>query len=121
IMSPEIRRAVAADAPAVRELTRAAYAKWVPLIGREPKPMTADYNAAVRNHLVDLLQFGEQLVGLVEMIPEVGYLLIENVAVAPASQGQGYRWTRKASTSAPVFGQLRIRHLQLTNRYQSDK
>ena len=72
--------------------------------------MTADYNAAVRNHLVDLLQVGEQLVGLVE-IPEVGYLLIENVAVAPASQGQGYRWTRKASTSAPVFGPHRALEL----------
>ena len=39
----ELRRAVMADAPAVAALTRDAYAKWVPLIGREPKPMTADY------------------------------------------------------------------------------
>ena len=38
----ELRQAVPADAPAIRELTRAAYAKWIPLIGREPKPMTAD-------------------------------------------------------------------------------
>ena len=30
----ELRQAVAADAPAIRELTREAYAKWVPVIGR---------------------------------------------------------------------------------------
>ena len=44
----QIRRAGEADAAAVRELTRSAYAKWVPLIGREPMPMTADYERAVR-------------------------------------------------------------------------
>ena len=51
----ELRQAVATDAPAIRDLTRAAYAKWVPLIGREPKPMTADYAEAVRKHRFDLL------------------------------------------------------------------
>ncbi len=30
----ELRRAKATDAAAIRELTRSAYAKWVPLIGR---------------------------------------------------------------------------------------
>jgi hypothetical protein len=55
---PELRRAVAADAAAVRALTRAAYAKWVPLIGREPKPMGADYEAAVLRHCIDLAPLG---------------------------------------------------------------
>ena len=44
----ELRRATPSDAAAIRDLTREAYAKWVPLIGREPKPMTADYDAAPR-------------------------------------------------------------------------
>ncbi len=43
----ELRQAKATDAAAIRELTRTAYAKWVPLIGREPKPMTANYEEAV--------------------------------------------------------------------------
>ena len=30
------------DAEAIRDLVRAAYAKWVPLIGREPMPMKED-------------------------------------------------------------------------------
>jgi len=49
------RRAGPADAAAVRDLTRAAYAKWCAVIGREPKPMTTDYDRAVRDHLIDLL------------------------------------------------------------------
>jgi hypothetical protein len=48
-----VRRAVAADAEAVLALTRIAYAKWVPLIGREPKPMTVDYERAVAEHMID--------------------------------------------------------------------
>jgi pimeloyl-ACP methyl ester carboxylesterase/ribosomal protein S18 acetylase RimI-like enzyme len=84
-----LRPAVAADADAIRNLTREAYAKWVPLIGREPKPMTADYAAAVRNHRIDLLHVGDQLAALIETIPETDHLLIENVAVSPAFQHRG--------------------------------
>jgi ribosomal protein S18 acetylase RimI-like enzyme len=85
----ELRRAAAADAAAVRALTRAAYAKWVPLIGREPKPMQADYERAVREHRIDLALLGGALAGLIETIAEPDHLLIENVAVAPAFQGRG--------------------------------
>ena len=85
----EMRRAVASDAPAVRALTREAYAKWVPLIGREPKPMTADYEEAVRKHRIDLLHLEGALAALIETIAEADHLLIENVAVSPAFQGRG--------------------------------
>lgn len=88
-MSESLRTATLADAEAIRDLTRAAYAKWVPVIGREPKPMGADYEAAVRNHRIDLLHRGGTLAALIEMIPEADHLLIENVAVAPAFQGRG--------------------------------
>ncbi len=86
---PEVRRAAPGDAESIRDLTRAAYAKWVEVIGREPRPMTADYDAAVRDHMVDLLHDGGRLVGLIETRPEADHLLIVNVAVAPAFQGQG--------------------------------
>ena len=35
----KLRRATLADVGAVQTLVRQAYAKWVPLIGREPRPM----------------------------------------------------------------------------------
>ena len=85
----ELRRAVASDAPAIRALTREAYAKWVPLIGREPKPMTADYAETVRSHRIDLLHLDGVLAALIETIAEADHLLIENVAVSPAFQGRG--------------------------------
>ena len=86
----ELRRANLADASAIRELTRAAYAKWVPMIGREPTPMTVDYNARVQDHLIDLLYAESQLAALIEMVSETDHLLIENVAVLPAFQGRGH-------------------------------
>lgn len=86
----ELRPAVAADAAAIRDLTRSAYAKWVPLIGREPKPMTADYAVAVQRHRFDLLHVEGTLAALIETIREADHLLVENVAVSPAFQGRGF-------------------------------
>ncbi len=74
---------------AVRELTRLAYAKWVPIIGREPLPMTADYDRAVLDHFIDLLEEDGELLALVELVPKDDHLLILNLAVRPDQQGRG--------------------------------
>lgn len=66
-----------------------SYAKWVPLIGREPAPMTANYEVAVQQHRFDLLLKDGALVALIETVDEGDRLLIENVAVASGLQGQG--------------------------------
>lgn len=87
--TPTLRRAAASDAAIVRALTRAAYAKWVPVIGREPKPMGADYDAAIARHRIDLAYLGSELAALIETIDGRDHLLIENVAVSPAFQGRG--------------------------------
>jgi ribosomal protein S18 acetylase RimI-like enzyme len=108
----ELRRAVASDAPAIRALTREAYAKWVPLIGREPKPMTADYAEAVRSHRIDLLHLEGVMAALIETVAEADHLLIENVAVSPAFQGRGF--SRKLMAHAEQiavssgFGEIRL-------------
>jgi GNAT superfamily N-acetyltransferase len=86
----EIRPAVLEDAAGIRALTRAAYAKWVALIGREPLPMQADYDRAVAEHTIDLLIVDGALAGLVETILRPDHLWIENVAVAPEQQGRGF-------------------------------
>jgi ribosomal protein S18 acetylase RimI-like enzyme len=62
----------------------------VPLIGREPLPMQADYDRAVREHAIDLLTVGGALVGLIETKLQPDHLWIENVAVAPERRGRGY-------------------------------
>ena len=85
-----IRAAGAADTERVRALVHEAYARWVPVIGREPMPMRADFDQALRDHAIDLLYAGDQMVGLIEMILGDDHLYIENVAVAPAFQGRGF-------------------------------
>jgi ribosomal protein S18 acetylase RimI-like enzyme len=105
------RRATLADAAAARSLTREAYAKWVPVIGREPKPMTTDFDAAIRDHRVDLLCEGERIVALIETVAEPEALLIENVAVSPAyqSRGLGRRLLAHAERLAAAMGYGEIR------------
>lgn len=90
VASADFRRATRSDVPAVRDLVRAAYAKWVPTMGREPKPMTADYAQAIEAHIVDLLTVDGRLVGVIEMVTEPNCILIENIAVAPGETGKGY-------------------------------
>jgi GNAT superfamily N-acetyltransferase len=106
-----LRPASVEDAAAIRALTREAYAKWVPLIGREPKPMTADYAQAVRKHRIDLPYLDGDLAALIEMIPRADHLLIENIAVSPAHQrsGIGRRLLAHAEQVAASLGHLEIR------------
>jgi GNAT superfamily N-acetyltransferase len=108
---PAFRRAIAADAALVRCISRAAYAVWVPLIGREPWPMTADYDVALRDHRIDLLHLEGEVVGLVEMIPHPDHLLVENVAVRPEHQGQGHgrRLMAHAEAVAATLGCTEMR------------
>jgi pimeloyl-ACP methyl ester carboxylesterase len=77
------------DAHAIRALTLEAYRPWVALIGREPLPMTVDYDAAVRDHRFDLAFQAGELVGLIETVAAPDHLLVVNVAVAPAHQSSG--------------------------------
>jgi GNAT superfamily N-acetyltransferase len=85
----QLRRATAADATNVHALTRTAYAKWVPIIGREPIPMTADYDRAVVDHIIDLWEENGELLALIEIVRGSGHLSIENIAVRPDQQGKG--------------------------------
>ena len=87
---PHFRRATPADAAAIRDITHRAYEKWVAVIGRLPKPMTADYAVALRDHEIELLEDEGGVVGLVEVIPAADDLLIENLAIEPIAQGRGH-------------------------------
>jgi GNAT superfamily N-acetyltransferase len=83
------RRATAADAATVHDITHAAYTKWIAVIGRKPKPMTADYDKAVVINVIDLLEEDGRPIALIEMIPKPSHLLIENIAVMPERHGEG--------------------------------
>lgn len=91
--SPDIavgfRRAEENDVELVREIVLAAYSKWISVIGREPTPMKADFNKAVREHDIDLAIVAGDVVGLIEIWLHADHLWIENVAVHPHRQGIG--------------------------------
>jgi GNAT superfamily N-acetyltransferase len=114
------RRAISSDAEPIRTLVREAYNKWVPVIGREPKPMEADYEVAVREHLVWVLETPESLLAVLELILHEDHLLIENVAVAPARQkrGLGSRLMHFAEIQARDLGMTELR--LYTNEHFTD-
>ena len=96
----------------LRMIAAAAYAGYAPRIGRAPAPMTADYAHAVRSgHAWVAADHGEVL-GFVILIPQPGYLLLENVAVLPAAQGRGIG-TRLLSLAEDQAYRLGLSEVQL--------
>jgi N-acetylglutamate synthase-like GNAT family acetyltransferase len=114
------RRATSSDAEPIRALVREAYSKWVSVIGREPKPMAADYEVAVRDHLVWVLEDAGALIAVLELIPHEDHLLIENIAVAPLHQKRGFasRLMRLAETQMRELGMTELR--LYTNEHFTD-
>jgi GNAT superfamily N-acetyltransferase len=111
VSEPALRPATRDDVEAIRDLVRAAYAKWVPLIGREPMPMVADYAVAIVEHDFDLLADGDALVGVLETVHRPDHLWIENICVHPdrQHQGLGRKLLKWAERRAEVAGTGEIR------------
>ncbi len=84
-----IRAATAADVCRMHAIARAAYAKYVPRIGREPAPMVADYAAAIVEHDAVVIESAESVCGYMIAWPEGDAYFIENIGVDPARQREG--------------------------------
>jgi len=84
-----IRGARADDAARIGEIARAAYEKYVPRIGREPAPMTADFAAEIAAGRVVVIEADGTVAGYVIAWPEADAYFIDNIAVDPAWQGRG--------------------------------
>ena len=85
-----LRKASLADVEAISALTDAAYAKYIPLIGRKPQAMTADYSLMVIEDTIWLLSVEDQLAGVLVLTYEPETLLIYSVAIRPEYQKQGF-------------------------------
>lgn len=84
-----IRPATIADVEQIGTIARAAYAKYVPRIGREPPPMVADFAAFIARDVVVAIEESGELRGFMVGWPEGDAYLIDNIAVDPAAQGRG--------------------------------
>lgn len=88
---PELRfrPAQADDAPAIRALLEAAYAVYVPRMGRLPVTMDGDLGATVQNDLVWVVTEGAGLLAALHLRLRPDHLFIEDIAVRPDRQRRG--------------------------------
>ncbi|MEV7690440.1 GNAT family N-acetyltransferase [Streptomyces bungoensis] len=82
-----IRPAGAADVPAVKAVTDAAYHPYIARIGVVPQPMEADHAANVAAGKVFVT--GDPVAGLVVLEAFPGHLFLDSIAVHPDVHGQG--------------------------------
>jgi ribosomal protein S18 acetylase RimI-like enzyme len=84
------RRATVADAAALNALARAAYAIYVPVIGREPMPMAVDWATLLPIQEIWIVDgpSGEAVASLA-LGREPDHLVIWSIAIAPTHQGRG--------------------------------
>lgn len=84
------RLATPADEDAIRALTDAAYAPYLPVLGGKPGPMTEAYAPRIRDGQVHLAVVAGVIVGLLVLERGPDHALIFSVAVRPDRQGEGH-------------------------------
>ena len=101
-----ICKATSDDVQTISEITDASYGKWVPLIGRKPLPMMADYGRMAIENEIWLLSVDEQAAGVLVLVYEAESTLIYSVAIKPEYQkkGLGHRLLDLAEECAKRLG-----------------
>lgn len=86
-----IRLAEPADQAAIEAIVRAAYAVYIPRIGKPPGPMLDDYARLIADGAVSVIEeAGAEIAALIVLIPKPDHLLLDNIAVRPDRQGKGF-------------------------------
>ncbi|MQT11675.1 GNAT family N-acetyltransferase [Segnochrobactrum spirostomi] len=84
-----IRPATEADVPAAKALVERAYAVHLGVVDKPPAPLFDDYAAHQAAGHLFVAGSGGTIAGLVVLIDAADHLLLDNVAVDPATQGRG--------------------------------
>ncbi|CAM3135950.1 GNAT family N-acetyltransferase [Paracoccus nototheniae] len=85
-----IRQATAHDEAQIRECAGQAYARYVPLIGRKPAPMVADFATQIAaGDVFVATDDADRVQGFIVFHAAEGHILLENVAVFPWATGSG--------------------------------
>jgi GNAT superfamily N-acetyltransferase len=80
------------EAEAVRALVEAAFTRHIAAVGRRPAPMDDDHAARIaagQQYVADGDEPGTLAASIV-LVDETDHLVVNNVAVAPSCQRQGY-------------------------------
>ena len=109
--TPVIREATADDADRIGAIARAAYAKYLPRMGREPAPMVADFGAEIAAQRVVVIETAGKVSGYMIAWPEADAYFIDNIAVDPERQGEGLgrRLIEQAAAEAGRLGLSAVR------------
>ncbi|MFJ5155794.1 GNAT family N-acetyltransferase [Streptomyces sp. NPDC088353] len=108
-----IRAASAADVPAVKAVTDAAYRPYIERIGVVPAPMEADHAANVAAGKVFVVREpeGGRVTGLVVIEARADHLFLDSIAVHPDAHGTGVgrRLLEFVDTCARALGLPEVR------------
>jgi ribosomal protein S18 acetylase RimI-like enzyme len=107
-----IRAAAPRDAATVEAIVREAYAVYIDRIGKPPGPMLDDYATLIGAGVVSVLEAPDgAIAAIIVLLPKPDHLLLDNIAVRRASQGQGLgrRLIAFAETEARRLGYREIR------------
>ena len=83
-----IRQAKKDDILGISKCVEESYEKYIEIIGKKPMPMLYDYSKVIENDTVYVLEYENQLAGVLVLINMEEYVLLDNIAVAPAFQGR---------------------------------
>jgi len=105
-----LRPATLDDVPRLTAIAEAAYAPYVPRMGKKPAPMIADFAAHVRAAAGFVAEAGGVIAGYIVTFLKSSDQFIENVAVDPAWHGKGigHRLIQFAEQDALRHGAARI-------------
>lgn len=105
-MSITLRPAIDDDAGFAAVCVAAAYAQWIPALGRKPGPMLDDYHAVIAADRVLIAEQDGVSVGLLVMRETDEGFLLDNIAVLPecARQGIGRTLLVHAEETAAQLG-----------------
>jgi len=84
-----VRLANVADEPMLVRCVRSAYARYTPRIGREPAPMSTDFQAQIQAGRVRIIEREDKPAGYAVIEPRAGELHLHSVAILPAFSGMG--------------------------------
>ena len=108
----DVRRAGAADVPAMQRVAELAYTPYLARTGgMRPGPMDTDYAAAVAGTEAWVALDDTEVVGLLLLVAEDDGMRLENVAVLPSHHGRGTgrALLALAEERAGAAGRTRIR------------
>jgi ribosomal protein S18 acetylase RimI-like enzyme len=87
--NPVIRAATVGDLGSVHRVVAAAYGVYLPRMDKPPAPMLDDYALRIRKGEAHVGTADGRVVGVLVLIDQSDHLLLDNVAVDPAAQGDG--------------------------------